>query len=121
MSKEEKIINIPLYLVLSLLTCGLWYLYWLYKQTETINDLDRRENLSFIFFLVLSILTCGLYAIYYYYKISVSIMKIQTQRNLPEDQNLPIISLLLVLFGVPFVATCIHQMKFNEIVRKTEL
>lgn len=117
MTQENKIINIPLYLILSLLTCGLWYFYWLYKQMEILEELDREASYSFLFFAVLSIVTCGLYTIYYYYKVSSAIIRLQNERGHFVEQNLPVISIILVVCGLAFVATSIHQSKLNELLR----
>lgn len=121
MAQENKIINIPLYLILSLLTCGLWYLYWLYQQMEILEELDKDSSYSFLFFVVLSLVTCGLYTVYYYYKVSTAIVKIQRERNKFVESNLPVISIILVVFGLGFVTTCIHQSKLNDILRKDSI
>lgn len=117
MQKEDKFISVPLYLVLSLVTFGLWYLYWIYRQTQILKELDKEGGYSFLFFAALSFLTCGLYTIYYYYKIANSIVKLQRKRKLSVDENLPIVSMILVVFGLPLITTCIHQSKFNDLLK----
>jgi hypothetical protein len=39
-------INIPLYLVLTILTCGIYNLYWNYRQMEACNVLLKRREFS---------------------------------------------------------------------------
>lgn len=56
-------------LLFSILTCGIYYYYWIYKTTEGINtmageDGNRTEPTTVI---LLTIVTCGIYFIYWLY------------------------------------------------------
>ena len=109
-------LSIPLYLILTLITCGLFNLYWNYKQMEACNSLLKREDFKFIYWLLFSILTCGIYHIYYQYKMGAAIMEIQKNTNELIFDSLPIISCLATIFGMSIVVDCIHQHEINKIV-----
>jgi hypothetical protein len=107
--------SIPLYLLLTLATCGLFNLYWNYRQMESCNDLLDRDEFSFPLWLLLVILTCGLYHFYYQYKMGAAINEIQSLQSLPVTEGLPFISLIAAILGVGIVADCIHQHELNRI------
>ncbi len=61
--------NIVLSIVLSIVTCGIYGLYWMY----TINDSAVRTdpvqwNTGFGMVLLLTLVTCGIYSYFWYYK-----------------------------------------------------
>ena len=113
--REEAVRSIVLSLILTILTCGLYDLYWNAKQMRTMNGLLGREELSFWTWLLVSIVTCGLFHLYYEYKMGLALVEIQEKYALRVDRNLPIISLLLSVFGFPFVVDAIHQNEINRV------
>jgi hypothetical protein len=114
-SFESHSASIPVYLILTLATCGLFNLYWNYRQMESCNELLGREEFSFWLWLVLVILTCGLYHLYYQYKMGAAINEIQALVDLPITDGLPILSVVAALVGFGVVADCIHQHELNRI------
>ncbi|MDE0909374.1 MAG: DUF4234 domain-containing protein [Myxococcota bacterium] len=108
--------SIPLFIVLTLLTCGLFDIYWNYRQMEACNDLLGRDEFQFGMWLLFVILTCGLYHLYYQYKMGLAIVEIQNRRGLRISEGLPIVSVVTTLVGVGIVADCIHQLEINKIV-----
>ena len=63
--REEAVRNIIFSLILSIITCGLYDLYWNAKEMQTFNGLLEREEFSFWIWLFASIITCGIFHIYY--------------------------------------------------------
>ena len=80
-SESRHNLSIPLHLILTILTCGLFNLYWNYRQMEACNDLLKREEFSFWLWFLLSIITCGIYHIFYQYKMGAALVEIQRNRN----------------------------------------
>ncbi len=108
-------INIPLYLVLTILTCGIFNLYWNYRQMEACNALLNRREFSFWIWLLLTILTCGIYHIFYQYKMGAAIVEIQHLMNRDLFDKLPLISVFVTIIGLSVVVDCIHQHEINKI------
>lgn len=116
LEQREHALNVPLYLVLTLVTCFLFDLYWNYRQMEACNDLLGRDEFSWWLWLFLVIITFGLYHFYYQYKMGRAIVEIQRRRGLPPFDDLPILSVVATLLGFGIVTDCIHQLEINKIV-----
>ena len=115
---DEHYCSIAKYLIVTVLTCGLFNLYWNYRQMQACNDLLEEEHFSFGLWLLLTIVTCGLYHIYYQYKMGRSITEIQEELGLHVFEILPLISLVATLFGLSILVDCIHQYEINKIVSR---
>ena len=119
-SPASHTLSIPLYLILTIVTVGLFNLYWNYRQIVTCNDLLEREEFRFGMWFLLCLVTCGLYHLYHQYRMGEAINEIQRSHQLPVMKDLPIISLLVTLFGLAIVADCIHQNEINKIDAELE-
>lgn len=112
---DDKVRSIPVDIILTLVTCGLYNLYWNYKQMKSCNELLGRDEFSWGTWLLLSLVTCGIYHVYYQYKMGESLYLIEKFENVPVFDNLPMISLLGTLFGFSIVVDAIHQDQINKI------
>jgi len=101
-------------IILTLITCGIYNLFWNWHQMETCNDLVGRREFDPGKVFLLSLVTCGLYFIYYQYSMGGVIVEIQRKRAVPPFENLPAISLLLSLFGLSIIVDSIHQHELNK-------
>lgn len=64
--------SIAAYILLSIVTCGiygLWFFYRLAKDVNTMCTGDGESTPGLAAFILLSILTCNFYAFYWYYKV----------------------------------------------------
>jgi Domain of unknown function (DUF4234) len=113
---EEHYASIPKYLIITLLTCGLFNLYWNYRQMQACNDLLDDDEFNYWIWLLLSIVTCGLYHIYYQFKMGRAIVEIQTSMNEKVFDALPIISIIVTILGLSIIVDCIHQNEINKLV-----
>lgn len=112
--QEKSIIqNIGACIVLSLMTFGLFGLYWQYKQMQILNAWIGREEHVFWRWLFLSILTCGIYEIFEEYKMAQSINQVEHRYKMLVHRNLPATSVILTLIGLGIVATAIQQHHIN--------
>ena len=67
MSIQRK--SIGLCIVLSIVTCGIYSLYWLYSMAEDLNMVTARpDGPSGGLVLLLTIVTCGIYGLYWLYR-----------------------------------------------------
>lgn len=106
--------SIALGIIFSLLTCGIYSLYWQYKQMVTLNAWLGRNDYRFWLWLFLSILTCGIFSFYYEYKMAVGINEIQTNSGLIVSSYLAVTCVLLAIFGVGIASLAIQQWEINK-------
>ena len=99
--------SIALGIIFSLLTCGIYSLYWQYKQMITLNGWLGRTNYRFGLWLLLCIITCGIFALYYEYKMAVGINEIQENNGLQVNNDLAVICVLLAFFGIDIASLAI--------------
>ncbi|MGN0614066.1 MAG: DUF4234 domain-containing protein [Porcipelethomonas sp.] len=113
---QEK--NIALYVVLSIVTCGIFGIYW---EVCVVNDLkvasDRPADQSGGMVVILSIVTCGIYGIYWAYTAGEKVQAAQAKHGLPSDQNQAVIYLILSLLGFGIITFCLIQNELNKIAR----
>ena len=112
---SQHYLSIPLFLIVTLLTCGIFNLYWNYRQMQACNDMVGRNEFSWPVWFFLSLLTCGIYHIYYQYKMGSVILEVQRQRGTYIFDSLPLVSLLVTVFGASIVADIIHQHEINKL------
>lgn len=111
--------NIVVGILLSIITCGIYGLYWQYKQMVTLNAWLKRDEYSFWLWFFLSIITCGIYGIYYEYKMANGINTVQADNDLVFDSNLPIICIVLAIFGIGVASLAIQQHQINRLYERT--
>ncbi len=102
--------SIALDIVLSVLTCMLYNIYWQYKQMGAINAMIKQEKYSFSIWLILTLITCGLYHIYHEYRKSQDIDRALGRTN----SNEPLVMVLLTVLGLSIVADAIQQSSINS-------
>lgn len=62
-----------MYILLSIITCGIYGYYFVYMLAKDINEMCRDDGQTtpgLAEFILFSIITCGLYSIYWFYKIA---------------------------------------------------
>lgn len=97
-------------IILSLVTCGIYYLYWFIALTNETNYATGNENdtsggMAFL----LTIITCGIYGFFWAYKMGE---KIDTAQGVNKSRS--IIYLVLNLFGLSIVTYALIQDTLNK-------
>lgn len=110
MAAMEHVRNIAVDLILSVVTCGLYNLYWQYKQIDAVNDILKQEKYSFISWLLLCLVTCGLYHIYHEYRMSTDLAEAAGR----PASNDGLIAIVLTIFGLAIVVDAIQQSQINN-------
>lgn len=110
--------NIALYIVLSIVTCGIFGLVWFVQLTEDTNTvapppLNGKPYTSGVLALVLTIVTCGIYGYYWAYKQGERLDQAKGSRGMPTN-NQSLIYLLLEIFGLGIIAWALMQSQLNE-------
>ncbi len=109
--------NIVLCLILSVLTCGVYSIYWLYKLTSDIYALDGNTKDNPGTEIVLVILTCGLYGFYLWYKIGRSLSSIKAKQGYLAVTDITILFIILSVFNLDVVSLTIAQSELNNLIQ----
>jgi hypothetical protein len=108
-------VDIVMGIVFSVLTCGLYNVYWNYRQMLAMNALLGREEYSFLKWAILTLVTCGIYHIYYEYRMGSDLHAWLSEHGHAVDSNLSMIGLGLSLIGLTVVADAIYQREINKL------
>lgn len=108
--------NIAVAIILSIVTCGIYGIYWLIKMADELNEASGHyDGTSGGMVFLLSLVTCGIYQLYWYYKAGEYANEAKARRNLYCDSSSGIIYLLLGLFGFGIVSYALIQNELNKI------
>lgn len=110
--------NPAVVIILSIITCGIYGIYWFVTVTNEIeNALKSKDGscssggMAFLF----SLLSCGIYTYYWWYKEGQRVAALQRERNLPvNDQS--VLYLILTIFGVGIINYALMQSDLNKII-----
>lgn len=113
MVKEKKI---PVLIILSIITCGIYAIYWLACLNDDLNTLTKRNDTSGGMVVLLSIVTCGIYSWFWLYKSGEKVDILKSEAG-EVSSNTPLVFLLLGIFGLPIVAYALAQDAINKNVQ----
>ena len=107
--------SIPICVILSLVTCGIYGIYWFVCLTDEVNEVTQEQDTSGILAFVLTLITCGIYGIYWGYKMGDKLDRARMRNNVPAG-SFPILFLVLNLFQLTIVTCAIIQSELNHYV-----
>ena len=107
--------SIVLAIILSLVTCGLYSIYWFIVLTDEINKASGRTSdlgggLSYL----LSLVTCGIYTYFWAYKLGEKCDLIAGKAS-----SSAILYLLLQFIGLGIIPICLAQDTLNKAIEKS--
>ena len=103
--------SIPLCIILSILTIGIYAIYWFIVMTNESNSLaPKNATASGGLAFVLSIVTFGIYGIYWNYKMGCKV----DEMNENPHGNTGLIYLLIGLVGLSIINYCLAQDAINK-------
>lgn len=109
--------NIAVAIILSIVTCGIYGIYWFVCLTNEVNQYseDSTATSGGIAFL-LSLVTCGIYGYYWAYKQGER-LKMAQQKSGVEVKDNGVLYLILQLVELGIVAEALMQNELNIITR----
>ena len=107
--------NIAACIIYSLLTCGIYTLYWYVCMVDDVNFVSQNNNTSGGKALLFSFLTCGIYTYFWVYTAGERLDNVKMQQGYPSS-NQAIIYLLLTIFGLGIVSFALIQNELNKYV-----
>jgi hypothetical protein len=107
--------NIGLDVVFTLITCGIYGLFWQNRLFKACNALNDDEKFSFLSWFLLSLITCGIYNLVVQYQFGEALHRGLCKEGAPGNENLSLLGLLLSLFGLSIVVLAIEQHEINKL------
>ena len=115
--------NIAACVLFSIITCGIYGLYWIYKITQEINIITGNEDdTSGGLVILFGIITCGVYYVYWAYKIGDKLKRYYSKKKSNAGNDLPVLYLILMIANYiacgicTMVCYCLMQDRINKIV-----
>ncbi len=107
--------NIAVCIVLTLVTCGIYGIYWIVSLTNDVNTVSGDVNgTSGGMVVLLTIVTCGIYGIYWAYKQGEKLDFTKNNRGIPSS-NSGVLYLILQIFGFGIIAYALMQNELNKL------
>jgi hypothetical protein len=103
-------------IILVLITCGIYDLFWQYRQIRFVNLVSGEVKFSFLKWLLFTILTCGLYNFYHEYVMGREIVLLQGKCGASQNEDLPLISIILCAVSLGIITDAIQQREINRLV-----
>lgn len=104
--------SVAMVIILSLITCGIYSLYWMYAITEELSYLTGDRSFSGGKVVVFTIITFGIYSYFWYFNVGKRIAEAQRkqQKSVKDDG---VIYLILAIVGLSLVSNAIIQSEMN--------
>ncbi len=109
--------NIVTCILLTIITCGIYGIIWMYQLTNDAATANQDVNLNGTNAVLFTIITCGIYGIYWNYKMGKEVYEAQTKKGLSGSDN-SILYLILDIIGLGIVNYCLIQSDLNAIAEK---
>ena len=107
--------SIALYIVLSVVTCGIYGIYWFICLNDETNKVSNEQNpTSSGIAILLCIVTCGIYGVYWAYKQGEKLDRASEMYGRPKSDR-ALIYLLFNLFGLGIVSFALMQDDLNAL------
>ena len=90
--------NIALSMIFTLITCGIYGLYWFVCLTDETNQAAGEQKTTGVMALIFTLITCGIYGLYWAYCCGEKIDKAKANRGTPAS-NGGVLYLILYIFG----------------------
>lgn len=117
---EKK--SIGMCILLTIITCGIYALYWIYTIQEDTNKItDNPNEPSGGMVILLDIVTCGIYGIYWAFRQGEKIDQYYAAKGDSSSSNLGLVYLCLVIANyftgvTTIIALALMQDKLNRMI-----
>ncbi|MCY7487485.1 DUF4234 domain-containing protein [Paenibacillus alvei] len=107
--------SIALAIILTLVTCGLYGIYWFIVLTNEVGRLNRDPDFTGLKHFLLTIVTCGIWSFIWAYQIGKQISAAQYYRNCPQTDN-SVLYMVLTFFGLAIIVHALVQTDANKLI-----
>ena len=106
--------NIAVCIILSIVTCGIYGIYWFICLNNDANTASNTFGTSGGVAFLLCIITCNIYGWYWAYQQGQKIDLAKMNRGLPGGSN-GVVYLILTIFGLSIIAYALMQNELNQL------
>lgn len=108
--------NIAVCIILTIVTCGIYGIYWFVKLTDDLKTLGNDEkSVDGGLAVVLTIVTCGIYGWYWAYLRGQNVDEAKNARGMVSS-NSGIIYIILQVLGLGIIAYALMQDTINTCI-----
>jgi len=105
--------SVLLVVVLTLITCGIYFFVWMYQVTKELTEYTEDYRLNPGLAVVFTLLTCGFYTLYWWYRINDLIMTAQHETGYQVMSDNKWLFLLCSVVGFSIINMAIVQSDLN--------
>lgn len=105
--------DVAMAIILSIITCGLYGIYWFIVMTDESNNVSDEKTSSGGLAFLYTLITCGIYRLYWNYKMGQKLYLAGKKYNLPISDN-SVLYLILAIFSLDIVNYCLIQSDLNR-------
>ncbi|MBW7453007.1 DUF4234 domain-containing protein [Paenibacillus sepulcri] len=105
--------SVGLAVILSLITCGIYAIYWFIVLTNEAGELSGDSSFTGGKHFLLSLVTCGIWSFVWAYQVGKQVGEAQRQRGLMVSDN-SLIYLILTFVGLGIVVYALVQSDVNK-------
>lgn len=107
--------SIAMCILLSVVTCGIYGIYWFICLTDDSNTAaGQADGTSGGMAFLLSLVTCGIYGLFWAYKLGEKVTTAKKMRNMGDDGNTAILYLILSICGLGIITYALAQSELNK-------
>ena len=107
--------SVAMVIILTLITFGIYGLYWMYAITGELSHATNDPNFSGAKALIFLFLTFGIYGLFWYYIVGQKMAEMQRQHNMLIKDN-GVLYIVLAIFVLGIISDAIIQAEMNKFV-----
>ena len=108
--------NIVVCILLSIITCGIYGIYWFITLTDDVSRANSNPNFTGVKSFIFTLITCGIYSFYWNYKIGKEMYEANQKAGISSSDN-SAIYLILSIFGFSIITYCLVQSELNTLAK----
>lgn len=106
--------SVGLAIILSLITCGIYGIYWFIVMTNDVGKLSGDSTFTGGKHFLLTLVTCGIWSLIWAYQVGKQLGEAQRQRGLMVSDN-SVLYLVLSFFGLGIITMALVQLDVNKL------
>ena len=111
--------NIVTCIILSIITCGIYGIYWFVVMTDDVAKVTGDNTITGAKAFLFTLITCGIYGYYWAYKMGRNLFDYSNKYNLNIADN-SMIYIILQIFGLSIVNYCLIQNDLNTLADRVQ-